>query len=323
MADPTLPGGGTDPESPDAARKWWIAAGAIAAVALVAVLVIVLTSGDDDESVVIDGSTTSSSSSTTFPSTSTSVTSPVVAPSVAAFNASPSPVTCSGSSETVSLTWETRDAVNVVIEIDGASQTDVLPPNGTRPLPFTCNTGQHTYTLVVNGNAGQQVRQSVVVQGVAAPTSPPTQPPTLPPTTEPPVTTTTGEEPTTTTTKPAIDKVTVQVSDDGTPDGPMTLTVDPASSDGGKVTFTVANTGTENHSFLVLATDTPFDQLPVDPDTNQVNEDDKVGEIAKIKPGKTKKLKLDLDPGNYVLLDNLPGHYARGARAAFVVAVGP
>jgi uncharacterized cupredoxin-like copper-binding protein len=317
MADPTQPDADPHTDSADMARRWWIAAGAIAAAALIAVLVIVLMSGDDDDSVVVDGSTTSSS--TTLPPTSTSATSPVAAPSVAAFNAAPSPVACSGSSENVSITWSTRDATGVMIEVDGATQTDSLPPNGTRPLPFSCSTGQHTYTLVVTGTAGQQVRQDIVVQGVEAPTSPPTQPTT----TQPPVTTTTGEGPTTTTTAPVIDKVDVEVSDDGTPDGPMTLTVDPASSDGGKITFIVENTGTQNHSFLVLETDTPFDELPVDPDTDKVSEDDKVGEINKIKPGKTKKLKLDLEPGNYVVLDNLPGHYAQGARAAFVVSLGP
>ena len=316
MADPTQPGA----DSSDVARRWWIAAGALGAAALVAVLVIVLASGgDDDGSVVIDGSTTSSSS-TTLPPTSTSATSPVGAPSVAAFNAAPSPVACSGSSENVSITWQTRDATGVVIEVDGAAQTDSLPPNGTRPLPFSCNVGQHTYTLVVNGSNGQQVRQDIVVQGVEAPTTAPTQPPT----TQPPVTTTTGEEPpTTTTTKPTVDKVVVDVTGDGMVGGEMTMTVDPPSSDGGKVTFTVENTGTQNHSFLVLETDTPFDDLPVDPETNTVSEDDKVGEINKIKPGKTKKLKLDLEPGNYVVLDNLPGHYVQGARAAFVVALGP
>jgi uncharacterized cupredoxin-like copper-binding protein len=320
MADPTQPGADPHTDSADVARRWWIAAGAIAAAALVAVLVIVLASGGgDDDSVVVDGSTTSSSS-TTLPPTSTSATPPVAPPSVAAFNAAPSPVTCSGSSENVSITWQTRDATGVVIEVDGAAQTDALPPNGTRPLPFSCNVGQHTYTLVVNGNAGQQVRQDIVVQGVEAPTTTPTQPPT----TQPPLTTTTGEEPpTTTTTKPAVDKVAVDVTDDGTVGGEMTMTVVPPSSDGGKVTFTVENTGTQNHSFLVLKTDTPFDDLAVDPDTNTVSEDDKVGEINKIKPGKTKKLKLDLEPGHYVVLDNLPGHYVQGARAAFVVALGP
>jgi uncharacterized cupredoxin-like copper-binding protein len=316
MADPTQPG--LDPPVDNTARNWWIAAGVAVAIALIVIVVLIVTSGGDDTDVVVPPVSTTSTS-TTLAVTTTSATSPVAAPSVAAFNAAPSPVACSGPSENVSITWQTRDATGVVIEVDGTAQTDALPPNGTRPLPFSCNVGQHTYTLVVNGSTGQQVRQDIVVQGVEAPTTSPTQPPT----TQPPVTTTTGEGPTTSTTAPAVDKVTVDGSDDGMVGGEMTLTVDPPSSDGGKVTFTVENTGTQNHSFLVLKTDTPFDDLPVDPETNTVSEDDKVGEINKIKPGKTKKLKLDLEPGNYVVLDNLPGHYVQGARAGFVVALGP
>jgi uncharacterized cupredoxin-like copper-binding protein len=42
-------------------------------------------------------------------------------------------------------------------------------------------------------------------------------------------------------------------------------------------------------------------------------------EAEDIAPGKTVTLKVSLQPGRYVIICNLTGHYARGMRAAFRV----
>jgi hypothetical protein len=39
-----------------------------------------------------------------------------------------------------------------------------------------------------------------------------------------------------------------------------------------------------------------------------------------VAPGEKRSAPIDLDPGFYVLLDNLRGHYAAGAAVAIVVA---
>jgi uncharacterized cupredoxin-like copper-binding protein len=74
----------------------------------------------------------------------------------------------------------------------------------------------------------------------------------------------------------------------------------------------------KQHEMVVLKTDTPFDQLEVGTD-DRVSEADSVGEISEIKPGTTGTVTLDLAPGKYVLVCNLPKHYAQGMRVAFTV----
>ncbi len=331
MTDPTIPNQDPTDESGLAARRWWIAGGALVAAALVIILVIVLVSDDggDDSSVVVDPSSTTSTS-TTQPPTTTTTAPPAGAPSVAAFTANPSPVSCPGNAtEPVTLAWQTREAVSASVEVDGVPQTTPpYPPEGSIQAPFNCAAPQHNYTLVVNGINGTQVRQQLTVQRSVPPTQPPTtQPPTTqPPTTQPPpsTTTTTNEGPTTTTTIPAVANVDITFDDEDDPDQPMTLTAVPAVvGDDGKVIFQLENNGQLQHTFTILQTDTPYDQLPVDPDTNQVSTDDQVGQTITIKPGKTKTYKINLKIGSFVLLDNQPGFYAQGARAAFTVVNSP
>jgi uncharacterized cupredoxin-like copper-binding protein len=112
--------------------------------------------------------------------------------------------------------------------------------------------------------------------------------------------------------------VSVELGDAQGTNGPMTMTVSPASVPAGKVTFTVKNTGTILHEMVVLKTDTPFDQLPVDAH-NKVSEASKVGETGDVAKGATKSVTLDLKAGNYVLVCNIAKHYSMGMRAAFTV----
>ena len=123
--------------------------------------------------------------------------------------------------------------------------------------------------------------------------------------------------------------VNVTLSDTQGLNGPMTLTVTPASVKAGKVKFVAKNTGTIVHEMIVLKTNTPFDQLPVvdanDPPVpvtagaNKVSEAASVGETGNVAVGKTKSVTLKLKAGAYVLVCNIALHYGLGMRAALSV----
>lgn len=111
--------------------------------------------------------------------------------------------------------------------------------------------------------------------------------------------------------------VLVEVGDTAGTKAPMTMTVSPASVKAGKVTFTVKNSGTVIHEFLIVKTDIPYDQIPVV--KNRHSESAAVGEIGNIGKGKTKSGTFKLKAGNYVLDCNIAKHYGLGMRAAFTV----
>jgi uncharacterized cupredoxin-like copper-binding protein len=129
--------------------------------------------------------------------------------------------------------------------------------------------------------------------------------------------------------KAKVTVVNVALSDSQGLNGPMTLTVTPASAKAGKVKFVVKNAGTIVHELIVLKTTTPFDQLPVadagDPPApvtagaNKVSEATKAGETGDVAKGKTKSVTLTLKKGTYALVCNIAQHYGLGMRAAFSV----
>lgn len=94
----------------------------------------------------------------------------------------------------------------------------------------------------------------------------------------------------------------------------------------GSVTFTVTNNGNTAHEFVVLLTDTPAGDIPVasfegvperiDEDTAGTN----VGETGDMEPGTSKSLTIDLKPGHYAFVCNLPGHYGLGMHTDFTVS---
>ena len=95
--------------------------------------------------------------------------------------------------------------------------------------------------------------------------------------------------------------------------------VTPSTTPGsGSVTFTVSNDGTVPHEFVVLKTDTPSAEIPLgkfEGEPDRINEDTagtNVGETGDMEPGTTKTVTIDLAPGHYVFLCNLPGHFQSG-----------
>jgi uncharacterized cupredoxin-like copper-binding protein len=129
--------------------------------------------------------------------------------------------------------------------------------------------------------------------------------------------------------KKPVSVVTVTLGDTAGLNGPMTLTVSPATVPAGKVKFVVTNSGTVIHELIVLKTKLPFDQLPVtdagDPPhrvstgANKVDEGKNIGETGDVAKGKSKSVTLKLKKGSYVLVCNIAQHYGLGMRAAFTV----
>jgi len=89
----------------------------------------------------------------------------------------------------------------------------------------------------------------------------------------------------------------------------------------GQVTFNLSNHGPDQHEFVVFKTDLAPDNLPVE--NGQVNESasslQKIGEQQEYPSGETRSLTVNLDPGRYVLICNIVGHYQQGMHVGFTV----
>jgi uncharacterized cupredoxin-like copper-binding protein len=87
----------------------------------------------------------------------------------------------------------------------------------------------------------------------------------------------------------------------------------------GDITIAAKNQGAVEHELVLLKTDVAADKLEMA--GNRVNEDKykSAGEIADFSPGKTESQTFKLDPGKYVLICNITGHYQQGMAAALTV----
>jgi uncharacterized cupredoxin-like copper-binding protein len=109
------------------------------------------------------------------------------------------------------------------------------------------------------------------------------------------------------------------------------ITVDKATVPAGTTTFQIDNVGTIHHEMAIFKTDLPADKLPLT-DEGKVDEE-KAGVLAeavyakplrgdedhRIRDGRGVDFTIDLQPGKYVLLCNLAGHYQAGQFVAFTV----
>ncbi|QKC84722.1 sulfocyanin-like copper-binding protein [Mesorhizobium sp. NZP2077] len=90
----------------------------------------------------------------------------------------------------------------------------------------------------------------------------------------------------------------------------------------GEVTFNVKNDSKDTiHEMIVMHLADPSKPLPYVDSENRVDEDkagDK-GEVSELDPGKSGTLTVDLIAGKYLLICNVPGHYAAGMWAEFTV----
>jgi len=99
------------------------------------------------------------------------------------------------------------------------------------------------------------------------------------------------------------------------------VTVDPASTAAGSVTFNVTNTGTIIHNLRVIKTELAPDALPLTSDSFYVDEEqvEVVGSIAEFTSGQPETLTVDLAAGGYVLICNVATHYESGMYTTFTV----
>lgn len=111
---------------------------------------------------------------------------------------------------------------------------------------------------------------------------------------------------------PAGSQVVVEMTD-------YKVTVNVSSAKAGTTKIGVRNLGSMEHSFEVLKTDLPHDQIPVDGASAKAREDGKVGGIASIPAGKSAAVTVDLTPGKYVFICNVAGHYGLGMHIGFTV----
>lgn len=86
----------------------------------------------------------------------------------------------------------------------------------------------------------------------------------------------------------------------------------------GKLKVTLVNKGKAVHEFVVLKSDAAPGSLPP-AGGGRVSEKTSVGEVSETDPGKTKSATLDLKPGKYIYVCNIPGHYMSGMHGELVV----
>ena len=104
--------------------------------------------------------------------------------------------------------------------------------------------------------------------------------------------------------------------------GMMSIRTSTATAKAGKVRFEVVNYSTNLlHEMEVVAVEDINGALPYDYNAGKVTIDKarEKGEVEDLKPNDVKVLELTLPAGNYLLLCNLPGHYAAGMVAPFTV----
>jgi uncharacterized cupredoxin-like copper-binding protein len=105
--------------------------------------------------------------------------------------------------------------------------------------------------------------------------------------------------------------------------GMMSIRVDKPTVKAGTVTFEVTNwSRSVLHEMLVISVDSPTAPLPYDYPQARVPEDQVkvLGEAADLQPNTSKTFAVTLSPGSYLLICNIPGHYAAGMAASLSVA---
>jgi uncharacterized cupredoxin-like copper-binding protein len=97
----------------------------------------------------------------------------------------------------------------------------------------------------------------------------------------------------------------------------------PSKIKAGQITFHVTNIDTaDTHSFIIIKTDLAPGSLPLDSSNNvdlTAQGLTRVDGIAQLAPSAVQDLTVNLHPGNYVAICDLPGHYQAGMYAGFTV----
>ena len=114
------------------------------------------------------------------------------------------------------------------------------------------------------------------------------------------------------------------------------LKPDVAKVRAGRVTFDARNVGRAEHELLIVRTDLAPDDLPMGlegpavklagevvlgtPHSHSTSDHQaRRAALRHVKPGSARRETIVLEPGKYVLLCSLPGHYESGQRAGLTV----
>jgi uncharacterized cupredoxin-like copper-binding protein len=98
------------------------------------------------------------------------------------------------------------------------------------------------------------------------------------------------------------------------------VTVAPDTAQAGSVTLSATNDGTTTHEIEVFRGDVDPDTLPIENNVASTEGLELVDEIEDITSGSTADLTVDLEAGTYVIMCNLPGHFANGMHAVLSIS---
>ena len=95
----------------------------------------------------------------------------------------------------------------------------------------------------------------------------------------------------------------------------------PATATAGDVTLVATNQGSTTHEFEVFAVEGDVDpsSLPVEDNVASTDGLTLLDEVEDLTPGSQAELTVDVSPGTYAVICNLPGHYAQGMHASLTV----
>jgi uncharacterized cupredoxin-like copper-binding protein len=96
----------------------------------------------------------------------------------------------------------------------------------------------------------------------------------------------------------------------------FSMVAKPAQVPAGKVAFDVVNRGTILHEMVVVPGDSAATLKRAD---GTASEKGSPGEVPDVQPGKAGTVTITLPAGKYVVLCNLPGHFAGGMYTTLVV----
>ena len=97
------------------------------------------------------------------------------------------------------------------------------------------------------------------------------------------------------------------------------VTLSPATADAGSVTFATTNDGSLTHEIEVFSGGVDPSTLSIENNVASTDGLELIDEIEDITPGSSADLTIDLDAGTYVVMCNLPGHFAEGMYASLEV----
>jgi len=95
----------------------------------------------------------------------------------------------------------------------------------------------------------------------------------------------------------------------------MGISLDVQEVAAGDVTFEAVNNSKDFvHEMIIIPAPASGKPLPYNKDMERVEEETagSLGEVSELDPGKKGALRVELKPGKYILLCNVPGHYALG-----------